>query len=53
MKIIQINYLKFRFDLAASGRLGMELQPKNMSEEEKDFARRAIASYKEFRDIVA
>ena len=36
-----------------SGRLVMELQPKNMSEEEKDFARRAIASYKEFRDIVA
>ena len=48
-----ITPLKFRFDLAASGRLGMELQPKNMSEEEKDFARRAIASYKEFRDIVA
>lgn len=48
-----ITPLKFRFDIAASGRLGMELQPKNMSDEEKDFARRAIASYKEFRDLVA
>lgn len=30
----------------------MELQPKQMTDAEKAFARRAIASYKEYRDIV-
>lgn len=47
-----ITPLKFRFDVACSGRLGMELQPKKMTEEEKDFARKAIASYKEYRDLI-
>lgn len=47
-----VTPLKFRFDLAASGRLGMELQPKAMTEEEKCFARKAIASYKEYRDLL-
>lgn len=44
--------LKFRFDMAAAGRLGMELQPRQMSDAERAYARRAIASYKEFRDLV-
>ena len=44
--------LKFRFDVAMSGRLGMEIQPKNMSDREKDFSRRAIATYKTIRPIV-
>lgn len=44
--------LKFRFDVAMTGRLGMELQPKSMSNEEREFATRAIASYKEIRPIV-
>lgn len=44
--------LKFRFDMASSGRLGMELQPKNMSQEDREFAKRAIASYDRFRDLV-
>ncbi len=44
--------LKFRFDLAMSGRLGMELQPKEMDDKEKDFARMAIANFKKVRDIV-
>lgn len=44
--------IKFRFDVAMSGRLGMEIQPKNMSEAEKEFSRRAIASYKQIRDVV-
>lgn len=47
-----ISTLKFRFDVAMSGRLGMELQPKDMSEGEKDFARRAIADYKRIRGII-
>lgn len=47
-----ITPIKFRFDMACAGRLGMELQPRQMSDEEKTFARGAIASYKEYRDIV-
>ena len=44
--------LKFRFDVAMTGRLGMELQPKRMDDAEKRFARKAVASYKAYRDIV-
>ena len=35
-----------------SGRLGMEIQPKNMTEEEKDLCKKAIEQYKGIRDIV-
>ena len=44
--------LKYRIDVAMSGRLGMEIQPKNMTQEEKDLCRKAIAEYKEIRDVV-
>lgn len=44
--------LKFRFDVSMSGRLGMEIQPKEMSPEDKAFAGRAIAAYKIIRPIV-
>ena len=44
--------LKYRIDVAMSGRLGMEVQPKHMSEEEKDFCRKAISDYKTIRPIV-
>lgn len=44
--------LKFRFDVACTGRLGMELQPKNMTPEERAFASRCIESYKQYRDLV-
>ena len=44
--------LKFRIDVAMSGRLGMEIQPKNMTDEEKALARQAIADYKEIRPVV-
>lgn len=47
-----VTPLKFRFDMAMSGRFGMELQPKNLSEEEKEFAKIAIENYKDIRDIV-
>ncbi len=47
-----VTPLKFRFDLAMSGRLGMELQPKQLSDKEKDFAKIAINNYKKIRDIV-
>lgn len=44
--------LKFRIDVAMSGRLGMEIQPKNMSDEEKELCRRAIGEYKQIRSVV-
>lgn len=44
--------LKFRFDVAMSARLGMEIQPKDMSEEDKQYAKRAISVYKDIRPIV-
>lgn len=47
-----VTPLKFRFDIASSGRLGMELQPKSMTQEDLEYAKIAIGSYKSFRDIV-
>ena len=47
-----VTPLKFRFDIAAAGRLGMEMQPKNMTKDEYGFSQRAIASYKKFRDLI-
>lgn len=44
--------LKYRIDVAMSGRLGMEIQPKNMTEEEKALCRKAISEYKEIRPVV-
>ncbi len=44
--------LKFRFDVAMSGRLGMELQPKDMSADELAFSKKAIAAYKQIRPVV-
>lgn len=38
--------LKFRFDVAMTGKLGMDLQPMQMSDADKDFARKAILTYK-------
>lgn len=44
--------LKYRIDVAMSGRLGMEIQPKNMTEEEKTLCKTAIGEYKMIRPIV-
>ena len=44
--------LKYRIDVAMSGRLGMEIQPKNMTEEEKELCKNAIEEYKKIRPIV-
>lgn len=44
--------LKFRFDVAMSGRLGMELQPKDIQGNDYDFAIKAIENYKKIRPIV-
>ncbi|MBO4475898.1 MAG: alpha-galactosidase [Bacteroidales bacterium] len=47
-----VTPLKFRFDVASSGRLGMELQPKTLTDEERALADRCIRSYKGYRDLV-
>ena len=44
--------LKYRIDVAMSGRLGMEIQPKNMTDAEKELCRKAIADYKTVRPVV-
>lgn len=44
--------IKYRTDVAMSGRLGMEIQPRVLTDEERDFCRRAIATYKEIRPTV-
>ncbi|WP_163713092.1 alpha-galactosidase [Mangrovibacterium lignilyticum] len=40
--------LKFRFDVAMTGRLGMELQPKDIQGKDRDFAADAIRNYKQY-----
>ena len=50
--VFRTTSLKFRCDVACSGRLGMEIQPKNMTAGEKEFCRRVIADYKSVRPIV-
>lgn len=44
--------IKYRFDVAMTGRLGMEMQPKQMTDKEKEFSKKAIATYKEIRPII-
>ena len=44
--------LKFRFDVAMTGRLGFELHPKNLGEDELRFAKAAVADYKRIRPVV-
>ncbi len=50
--VYRTTSLKYRIDVAMSGRLGMEIQPKNMSEAEKELCRKAIKEYKEIRPVV-
>lgn len=44
--------IKFRCDVAMSGRLGIELQPSKMTKEEKAQVKTAISDYKTIRNIV-
>ena len=50
--VFRTTSLKYRIDVAMSGRLGMEIQPRNMTHEERDLCRKAIAEYKEIRPVV-
>jgi len=44
--------LKFRFDVAMSAKLGMDLQPKDMTPEDREFSKKAIQEYYGIRGIV-
>lgn len=44
--------IKFRADVAMSGRLGMEIQPRDMSESDIQQCKTAIADYKMVRDVI-
>ncbi len=44
--------LKYRFDVAMTGRMGFELHPKNLSADELAFAKAAVADYKRIRPVV-
>lgn len=44
--------IKYRIDVAMSGRLGMEIQPAILTDEEKAQCKKAIAEYKEIRPVV-
>ena len=50
--VYRTTSLKMRIDVAMSGRLGMEIQPKNMTDEEKQMCSKAIAEYKQIRPVV-
>ena len=50
--VFRTTSLKYRIDVAMSGRLGMEIQPKNMTDQEKELCRKAIAEYKQIRPVV-
>jgi alpha-galactosidase len=44
--------LKYRFDIAMTGRLGLEMQPKDLTPEEVEFSKKAIESYKSIRPVI-
>ena len=44
--------LKFRFDVAMTGRLGMEMKPSDLNDKEREYARKAMAFYKEIRPVI-
>ena len=44
--------IKFRCDVAMSGRLGLELQPSKMTEEERAQSTQAIKDYKTVREVI-
>lgn len=49
---LRVIPVKFRCDVAMSGRLGIELQPKDMTDEERQQCTTCFADYKRLRPIV-
>ncbi len=50
--VFRTTSLKYRCDVAMSGRLGMEIQPKNMTDDEKAFCRQVLTDYKRVRPVI-
>ena len=48
----RVTPLKYRFDVAMSGRLGFELHPVRLTEDEVAFAKEAVATYKRLRPVI-
>lgn len=48
----RVTPLKYRFDVAMTGRLGFELHPKDMTAKEVEFSKAAVADYKRIRPVV-
>ena len=48
----RVTPLKYRFDVAMTGRLGFELHPKDLSAAEIAFSKAAVADYKRIRPTV-
>ena len=48
-----VTPLKFRFDVAMTGRLGMEMHPGELNGADSIFAVKAIESYKKFSPLIA
>lgn len=48
----RVTPIKFRCDVAMSGRLGMELQPSQMTDEERQQCTTAIVDYKQMRNTI-
>ena len=44
--------LKFRFDVAMAGKLGMDMQLSHLNNEERAFSKKAIETYKSIKSIV-
>lgn len=44
--------LKYRFDVAMAGRLGIEMKPSDFTESERAFAKQAVADYKRLRPVI-
>jgi alpha-galactosidase len=44
--------LKFRVDIAMTGRFGFEMQPKDLNEQELEFSKEAVQTYKSIRPVV-
>jgi len=44
--------IKFRFDIAMTGRLGVELQPSHMTAEELSFSKKGVETYKSIRPVI-
>lgn len=44
--------LKFRFDVAMAGKLGIDMQLSHLNAQDKSFAKKSIATYREVKDIV-